>query len=138
PRKLGLRHRRRFHGAHKAVDHERRPRCSVSRNPSSPQSLRPSTRTPPRCSDGEALADEMSAKNSLIKVTYENVLNGVVMYQHSADSQNTPLGENSRNENLRTFSRPFDIAQERYSCFNISCLRIPLTEKAGVSKISYH
>ena len=30
-KKLGLRHRRRFHGAHKAVDPERRPRCSVSR-----------------------------------------------------------------------------------------------------------
>ena len=56
------------------------------------EGLRRSTRTPPRCSDGEALADEMSAKNSLIKVTYENALNGVAMYQYSADPQNTPLG----------------------------------------------
>ena len=45
------------------------------------------------------------------------------------------MGENSRNGNLRTFSRPFDIARERNSCFNISSLRIPLV--ARVPEISY-
>ena len=92
-KKLGLRHRRRFHGAHKAVDSNVDLAAQfLEKSVFTAEGLRRSTRTPPRCSDGEALADEMSAKNSLIKVTYENALNGVAMYQYSADPQNTPLG----------------------------------------------
>ena len=70
-----------FTGAHKPFEPERRPRSAVSRkNVCTVDGLKTIDADAPLGVPAvTALADEMSAKNPLIKVTYENALNGVVM-----------------------------------------------------------